>query len=121
MLGVQAFATVQVEVAGSLGQRQLDRRESLAHLFEPRSTHGGRVGGNIRFGQQHLVVASGRQFDGEAPQCRNGGEHALAAFFCTAPHALHPLAGTAQVVGDFLECLGGDTGDTLVAGPDQAL
>src|SRR5690606_23334010 len=114
VFGVQALAPVQVEVAGGFGQRQFDRSEGGGHLLEPGAADNSRVGSDTGFSQAHFVVAGSRQLDGEAPQCRDGGKHALAAFFGAAAQSLYPLAGATQVVGDFLQCLGGNTGNTRV-------
>ncbi|MNN36822.1 hypothetical protein D3C81_1507310 [compost metagenome] len=119
MLGVQAALAVQVEVAGRLRQRQAGALEHLLDSRLPGGCHGSGVGADASGGQALLDLVAAQQVKGEAPHFVDAGEHALAALLGAVTQTLDPFAGAAQVVGDFLEALGGDGGDARVAGGAQ--
>ncbi|MCY1537926.1 hypothetical protein D9M68_734410 [compost metagenome] len=121
MLGVQALAAGQVEVAGRLRQRQGGAGEGVGDLGLPGRGDFRRVRRDAGLEQALLHVIAASQLDGEAPEVAEGREHALVAFLGTVAQALDPFAGAAQVVGDFLQGLGGDAGHALVAGAAQAV
>src|SRR5262245_33957354 len=116
MLAVHAAAAAQVEVHRRLRHRQGGAGEDVGDLGLPGTGDFRRVRRYAGCGQTLFDLVGVGQLDGETPQLWDGREHALVAFLGTITQTLHPLAGAAQVVGDFLQALRSDTGDALVAG-----
>lgn len=104
-----ALSSVRADDLGAVPLRELLRR----HPNVDWSTVDDVIYGGA---QALLAVVGAGQFDGKAPDLGDCREHARMAFLGAVTQAFHPFTGAAQVIGDFLDGLGGDPGDAFVAG-----
>ncbi|MNE43932.1 hypothetical protein D3C80_1381310 [compost metagenome] len=118
---MQALAATQVEVAGRCRYGQGGAGENVGDLVLPGRSDFLWVADDAGLVQALLDVVVVDQLDSEAPDLLDGSQHALVALFGAVAQALDPLAGAAQVIGDFFQALGSDTGNAFVAGLAQAV